>query len=229
MVNSKITPSNILHFGKKSVEDDVVEDMICVDNILDYASSDNVSDALKNLYGKSGLLKGVKAVNPRHKIAGFLRTVETNSDDWGTGIKGIYACDEGEILVIKCSNDDYAIWGGLASRSAMMHGVRGTVIIGCSRDTNDILDMDFPVFSRGVMSSAGFPNNNGTVDCTLLVDDLLIKSGDFIICDVDGCVVVSRDCLDEVMGEINRIKRFENDCFNSLSDGDVRLDDLVGF
>ncbi len=230
MVKGKITPNTILHFGKSSVEDeDVVEDLICVENILDRASSDNVSDALKNLYGKSGLLRGVKALNPKHKIAGFIRTVSTNSDDWGTGIKGIYACEKDEILVINCSNDDYAIWGALASRSAKMHGVQGTVIIGFSRDTDDVLNMDFPLFSRGVASCAGFPHNNGTIDSKLFVDDLIIESGDFIICDIDGCVVVSRDCLDEVLEEVNRIKQFEIECFNKLSEGNSRLDDLVGF
>lgn len=230
MVKGNITPKNILHFGKDTVDDeDVVEDMIRIDNILDFVSSDNVSDALKNLYGKSGLLKGVKPINPKHKIAGFIRTVETNSDDWGTGIKGIYACDEDEILVIKCSNDNYAIWGGLASYSAKIHGLKGTVIIGLSRDTSDVLEMDFPLFSRGVMSSAGFPYNNGSIDSPLLVDNLVIESGDFIICDVDGCVVVSRNCLDDVLDELNNIKNFENDCIKSLSEGKLGLDDLVGF
>lgn len=133
MSKGKITPNNILHFNKKSkVEEDRDCDGITLDNILERASSDNVSDALKNLYGKSGLLKYVKPLSNDFKVAGFIRTAETNSNDWGTGVKAIYSCDEDEILLIKCSNNDYAIWGGLASLAALTHGLKATVIIGSS-------------------------------------------------------------------------------------------------
>ena len=80
-----------------------------MENILEKVSSDNVSDALKNLYSYSGLLKSVKPINSKNKIAGFVRTAETSSKDWGTGIKAIYTCENDEILLIKCSDNDYAI------------------------------------------------------------------------------------------------------------------------
>ena len=231
MARGKITPNNILHFNRKSVvdeEDAFVRD-ITVDNIIDVASSDNVSDAMKNLLGRSGLLRGVKAVNPVCKVAGFVRTVETSSYDWGTGIKGIYACSEGEILVIKCSNNDYAIWGGLASCSAQVHGVGATVIIGSSRDTEDILSMGYPVFSQDIKSCAGLPSNEGVIGENLIVDDMVISDGDFAVCDVDGVVIVPREHLDEVIDEVNNIKNFESSCFKKITEDNQRLDDLVGF
>ena len=58
-------------------------------------------------------------------------TVETASDDWGTVIQGIYAAKKGDVLVIKCSDDDPAVWGEMASSTAQKRGVVGTVIHVC--------------------------------------------------------------------------------------------------
>lgn len=230
MVNGKITPKRILNFNKPQDVDDVESaDEITLDNLIEKVSSDNVSDALKNLYSTYGLIKQVKPLNPKHKVAGFVKTVETNSNDWGTGIKGIYTCSDDEILVIKCSDNDYAIWGGLASCAAQIHGLQATVIIGSSRDTEDILELDFPVFSQKVQSRAGLPLNNGSLGCDLLVGDLVIKSGDFIIGDVDGVVVVPQEKLDEVIIELNRLKKFERTVARKLVEDNLHMDEIVGF
>ena len=107
MSRGKITPNNILHFNNKGnvYEDIDVPLKLSADNLLDFASSDNVSDALKSLYGFSGLVSGVKPVCDDFAVCGFIRTVETSSFDWGTGIKAIYECNPGEILFIKCSDN----------------------------------------------------------------------------------------------------------------------------
>ncbi len=230
MAHGKITPQNILHFNKPQ-KSDLKEDCceITLENILDEVSSDNVSDALKNLYSTYGLLKDVKPLNSEHKIAGFVKTVETGSNDWGTGIKGIYACEDNEVLLIKCSDNDYAVWGGIASCAAQRHGVQATVIVGSSRDSEDILEMDYPLFSQKVQSRAGLPLNKGTVGQNLIIDDLVVKNGDFIIGDIDGVVVISQENLEEVLAELNRIKKFEKDVVKKLVDENQRMDEIIGF
>ena len=230
MSNGRITPKSILNFNKP-VDDDE-EDAVCevtLDNLVDMVSSDNVSDALKNLYSSYGLLEDVKPLNPKHKIAGFVRTAETNSIDWGTGIKAIYACKKDEILLIKCSDNDYAMWGGLASCAAKEHGLQATVIVGSSRDTEDILELDFPVFSQKIQSRAGLPLNKGTLEQTLLVGDLVIETGDFIVGDVDGVVVIPQDKLEEVIVELNRLKKFERSVFEKIMYDKQQMDDIIGF
>ena len=230
MSNGKITPQSILHFNKSSeVDDDVESCEITLDNIAEKVSSDNVSDALKNLYSSYGLLKDVKPINSKHKIAGFVRTAETNSNDWGTGIKAIYTCKENEILLIKCSDNDYAIWGGIATCAAKEYGLQATVIVGSTRDTEDILELDFPIFSQKVQSRAGLPLNNGTLEGTLFIDDLVIKTGDFVVGDVDGVVVIPQEKLDEVLIELNRIKKFELSAIEKLVNEKQHMDDIVGF
>ncbi|MBR0472853.1 MAG: RraA family protein [Methanosphaera sp.] len=231
MSKNKITPNSILHFNKKATEDEdvIMADEITLDNILEKSSSDNVSDAMKNLYGEYGLVRDVKPLNGTDRVSGFIRTVDTNSNDWGTCIKGIYACRPGEILFIKCSDDEYAVWGELASSAAYAHGVKATVIVGASRDTSEIIELGFPLFSRTTMSRAGLPLNRGVIGEDLFINDLVIRTGDFAVCDSDGVVVIPRDKIDEVLEEVNNIKKFEQKIIKELFEDNKRLDDIVGF
>ena len=43
----------------------------------------------------------------------------------------------------------YALWGGLMSARAIKLKAAGAVLDGFSRDTSEIYDLDFPVFSHG--------------------------------------------------------------------------------
>lgn len=228
MAKGKITPNNLLHFNRnKKKEENVEVEEVVLENIEQKSSSDNVSDAMKNLYGVYGLIKDVKPLNEKHKVAGFIRTVETNSNDWGTCIKGIYACNPGEILFIKCSDDDYAVWGELASTAAQEYGLKATVIVGASRDTNDILKLDYPVFSTTKMSRAGLPLNRGSIGEKLLIGTILVKTGDFAICDSDGVVVIPEEQIEEVLLELNNIKKFEGNCIKQLFEDNKHLDDIL--
>lgn len=222
MSTGKITPNNILHLNRKK------QNKITLDNLLEISSTDNVSDAMKNLYGKQGLIKDIKPINPASKVVGKIRTVETNSDDWGTCIKGIYAAKPGEILFIKCSDDEHAVWGEMASQAAKKHGLKATVIYGISRDTEDILKLNYPVFSKGLKSRAGLPSNKGTVNSRLILDDNVIVNGDLLVGDRDGVVIIPQEKINEVLEEVNNIKKFESKCIKELLDKDEQLDLILG-
>ena len=55
----------------------------------------------------------------------------------------------GEIYVCTGASPRYALWGGLMSARAMTLGAVGAVLDGYHRDTREILDLGFPVFSSG--------------------------------------------------------------------------------
>ena len=224
MSGNNISPRSLLHLGKDDVED--LEDD---QGYFSFGySSDIVSDALKNLYGFSGLLRGVKPVSGGVSVHGFVRTAVTGSDDWGTCIKAIYECEPGEILLVQCSDENFAVWGELASRAALNHGLAATVIVGSTRDTRAVIELGYPLFSSSVKSCAGKASNNGKISCDLFIGDMVVCTGDFIICDDDGVVVVSKDNFDEVLSEAESIKNFENECVHRMMDDDENLDDILG-
>ena len=125
---AKITPKSILKQNRK-------EKKITEKNLEQKASSDNVSDAMKNIFNISGVIEGIKPIDNSFKVVGRIRTAQTDSNDWGTLIKAIYECKEDEILFVKCSDDKKAVWGEMASTAALKNKLKATVIFGASRDT----------------------------------------------------------------------------------------------
>lgn len=221
MSTHKITPKNILHNNKSKKQE------ITLDNLLEKSSTDNVSDAMKNLYGKHGLIKGIKPIDSSFKILGKIRTVKTSSDDWGTCIKGIYQAEIDEILFIECSDDDYAVWGEMASTAAKKENIQATVIYGASRDTEDIIKLGYPVFSKDIKSRAGKPLNDGSLNERLIIDDIPIINGDVLVGDQDGVVIIPQENVQEVLHEVNNIKKFETDCLKEMFDKDIPLDEIL--
>lgn len=220
MSANKITPKNILNHGKDKKK-------ITLDNLLEKATTDNVSDAVKKVCGKNGVIKGVKPIDDSYKIVGKIRTAQTNSSDWGTGIKAIYECEENEILFIDCSDDDTAIWGELASRASKEYGLQATVINGASRDTEGIRELGYPVFSKVTMPNAGYALNNGVINERLNVNGNIIVPGDYIVGDSEGVVVIPKERLDDVLEEVNNIKKFEKEIMNQLS-YENHMDEILG-
>lgn len=216
---NKITPKSILNHGKN-------RNKITLDNLLDKATTDNISDAMKKVCGKNGVIRDVKSIDGKSKIVGKIRTAQTNSSDWGTGIKAIYECEENEILFIDCSDDETAIWGELASQAAQQHGLQATVINGASRDTEGIKQLGYPVFSKATMPNAGYALNNGVINERIDIDGNIIVNGDYIVGDSEGVVVIPKECLEEVLEEVNNIKKFETELMKEMSE-DKHLDEIL--
>ncbi|PAV07151.1 RraA family protein [Methanosphaera cuniculi] len=218
---AKITPKSILKQNRK-------EKKITEKNLEQKASSDNVSDAMKNIFNISGVIEGIKPIDNSFKVVGRIRTAQTDSNDWGTLIKAIYECKEDEILFVKCSDDKKAVWGEMASTAALKNKLKATVIFGASRDTNEIKDLGYKVFSKTTRSNAGLPSYEGTIGEDIIIDDRIIKTGDLLIGDSDGVVIVSQDDVDTILKEVNNIKKFEDKCIKKLVDEDLNLDDILG-
>ena len=208
---AKITPKSILKQNRK-------EKKITEKNLEQKASSDNVSDAMKNIFNISGVIESIKPIDNSFKVVGRIRTAQTDSNDWGTLIKAIY----------ECSDDKKAVWGEMASTAALKNKLKATVIFGASRDTNEIKDLGYKVFSKTTRSNAGLPSYEGTIGEDIIIDDRIIKTGDLLIGDSDGVVIVSQDDVDTILKEVNNIKKFEDKCIKKLVDEDLNLDDILG-
>ncbi len=221
-VDRIIKPQDIDVEGVKIEDLDLKENnynkFINLKNLLNNISSCQLSDAYNNLFRKKGTIKGLKSIN-NHKVYGRITTVETNSDDWGTGIMGIDFAGDYNILFIKSSDCDAAIWGELASRDAKGHGIKGVAIYGSVRDMDALLDLDFPIFALDYVSNAGKPAGLGKINPDLLIDGEIIRSGDFLFGDETGVVVIPEIVFDKVIAEALNIKLSELNIIDNINNG----------
>ena len=146
----------------------------------------------------------VKPLNPAMVVIGRAMTVvEEDVSGAGDGGPGnpfglmFHALDTmkpNEVYVCTGASPTYALWGGLMSTRARLLGVAGAVVHGYSRDTNEILDLNFPTFSYGGYAQDQGPRGR-VVDFRVPIemDGVTIEPGDIIFGDIDGvCVVPQR-------------------------------------
>ena len=159
-----------------------------VRRILTEVSTPNISDAAHRCpiwHGWHLTQKGVRMVGPAV-------TVRTLPGDWAKPVEAIDMCQPGDVLVIDAGGVAPAVWGELATNSAVNRKLAGVVVHGAIRDTRDIERLGIPVFARHVCAQAGEPKGLGEIGGTLRIDGLDCRPGDWIVGDEDGVVVIPK-------------------------------------
>jgi 3-hexulose-6-phosphate synthase/6-phospho-3-hexuloisomerase len=103
-------------------------------NILSGVSSSNVSDAMH----RGGDLTGLSPVTEGQRACGPAVTVRTYPGDWAKPVEAIDHAKEGDVIVITSGGVGPAVWGELATESAIQKKIAAVVIDGASRDTDEI-------------------------------------------------------------------------------------------
>ena len=112
------------------------------------------------------------------------------------------------VCVWDTSNDDEsAQWGEIMTMAAKRRGCRGAVVDGGVRDTDKVLEQDFPVFCR-YRTSNGMMGRFRMIgyQIPIRIGGVDINPGD-VIC--DGAIVVPRRLAWEVLLEAEQILRNE--------------------
>ena len=81
------------------------------------------------------------------------------------------------MIVIDAGGIAPAVWGELATNSAIQRGVAGVVIYGAARDTGDIRELGFPLFCTLVTPTAGEPKGFGEIGVPIRIDGVTIVAG----------------------------------------------------
>jgi 3-hexulose-6-phosphate synthase/6-phospho-3-hexuloisomerase len=181
---------------------------------LEMVSTANISDAMHRF----GDLPGLRPVVPGLKMAGPVVTVRTYPGDWAKPVEAIDVAGPGEVIIIDALGQGPAMWGELATHSAIQRGIAGVVSEGAVRDTPEIRELKFPVWTRLIMPTAGEPKGFGEINVPIKVGGILIHPGDWAVGDDDGVVILPKaraaefanramDVLEKenrLRGEINR-------------------------
>jgi len=111
--------------------------------------------------------------------------------DSGISHAAIALAEKGEVLVIDAGGyENVAIWGAFMTHAAMARGIAGVVIDGANRDTAEIQELGFPLYSRAQVPSGGHKDFGGIIDGPISCGGCPVRPGDLIIGDDDGIAVV---------------------------------------
>jgi 4-hydroxy-4-methyl-2-oxoglutarate aldolase len=169
-----------------------------------------ISDILDSLgYRNQVLQPGVVPAqpDPNQVLVGRAATVlvgpqyEVVAQPYTNQIAAIDALQPGDVVVSGVgSMTNVAVWGELFSNAAKARGARGFLTDGCHRDTRMVLDLGFPVFSRGPrpvdISGRGTVISIGR---PVEVAGVVVHPGDVVFAEVDGVVIIPQDVAEETM------------------------------
>ena len=118
-----------------------------------------------------------------------------------------------------------APWGELLSTASHMRGSTGAIVDACTRDVKQIMEMGFPVFSRGIkpIDSQG-RGYLEAYDIPIRCGDITVKPGEIVFGDYDGIIVIPKEVEDEVLTKAVEKVAGENNTRRELLKGKLLAD-----
>ncbi|MDB5894261.1 MAG: methyltransferase [Rhodoferax sp.] len=156
---------------------------------------------LADVAGRRGAMHGrIKPLHPRMKLAGTAITVEVRAGDNLMIHAAIALAKPGDVLVIDGKGDQTsALMGTIMMTACRQLGIAGVVLDGAARDSLEIDEMDYPVFSVGTNPNGPTKNVGGRIGHPVCVGGVTVYPGDFVIGDADGVVVVERGKIEALL------------------------------
>lgn len=145
--------------------------------------------------GKKGLLgPEIMPIQRGARIGGSAVTVESAPGDNLMVHAAIEVLQDGDVLVVALTEPGiHGMVGDLLASSMRRHGAIGLVIDSAVRDSAELNEMAFPVWTRAIHSAGTAKATPGSVNVPVLIAGAAINPGDVIVADDDGVVVVARD------------------------------------
>jgi 4-hydroxy-4-methyl-2-oxoglutarate aldolase len=152
---------------------------------------------LADVAGRRGAMHGrIQALRPRMQVAGPAFTVEVRPGDNLMIHAAMSLAKPGDVLVIDGKGDQTsALMGTIMMTACKQLGIAGVIIDGAVRDSLEIDEMDFPVFSVGTNPNGPTKNIGGRIGHPVSCGGVTVNPGDFVLADADGVVVVEREKL----------------------------------
>lgn len=127
------------------------------------------------------------------RLAGSAITVSCHPGDNLMIHAAVEVCHPGDILVVtNTAPSTHGMFGELLAASLMSRGVVGLVIDAGVRDTAELREIGFPVWSRHVSCQGTVKASPGSVNVPVILGGVVVHPGDAIVADDDGVVVVAR-------------------------------------
>jgi 4-hydroxy-4-methyl-2-oxoglutarate aldolase len=204
---------------RSSAMQDSTQDWQILSNRLGECYTGAVYDVMREFGFKNCVLPhGIRALDPETSVAGRVFTMQGRPDPNCTVHESVMRWTEflsdapqGHVIVCQPHNHSLALMGELSAETLHLRGVRGYIVDGGCRDNAFIRKLKFPVFARlqtprdiagaWTIESLGEP---------IEIEGVPVRTGDFVLADIDGIVVIPQEQAEAVISEVHRVMNTEN-------------------
>jgi 4-hydroxy-4-methyl-2-oxoglutarate aldolase len=168
--------------------------------------------AVDAMGGRGALDHRIKALAPMTSVmVGVVITCHCGPADNLALFAALAAAKPGDVLV--AATDGFAgtsIAGDLLMGMARNRGLAGLVTDGLARDVAGILGVGLPVYCIGLSPNSPARNGPGSVGLPVVVGGVAVESGDIVIGDDDGVVVIARREAGDVLARLADVRAAES-------------------
>jgi len=176
--------------------------------------------------GRRGYLgPDLRPIQQGTKVGGSALTVLSHPGDNLMIHAAVEVCQPGDVLVVtNTAPSTHGMFGDLLASSLMARGVVGLVMDAGVRDTMDLREMGFAVWTRHVSCEGTVKNTPGSVNVPISINGVIIEPGDVVCADDDGVVAVPRSEAAWALEQSNARLQNETASRARLQAGELGLD-----
>jgi 4-hydroxy-4-methyl-2-oxoglutarate aldolase len=153
----------------------------------------------------------IKPIDPARAVFfGPAMTCATGPSDNLAIFGAIAQAHPGDVIVI--ASDSFTGTASIGDNLAGMARNRGAVAMvtdGMVRDLAELERVGLPIASRGVTPNSCVRSGPGNVGLPVIVGGVAVESGDMVVGDRDGVVIVPRARLDAVLTRLETVRKAE--------------------
>ncbi len=143
-------------------------------------------------------------------FVGSALTVTTPPSDNLAPYVAISLAKPGDVLVVSAENcESAAVIGDIMVGMARNAGCVAVVTDSMVRDIEGLEQVGLPVYARGLTPSSPFKNGPGKIGYPVSIGNVVIESGDVLVGDRNGVVVVPRATVPDVLKALEGVKAKE--------------------
>ena len=184
-----------------------------------------VADALG---GRGAMAPAIKPVVPEQAIfCGVALPVHCGPADNLAVMMSLPHVQKGDVII--AATDGYcetAVTGDLLIGMLRNLGAVGFVTDGCVRDMVGLKSVGLPAWSMGVTPNSPHRNGPGTIGMPVNIAGHVVRSGDIVVADLDGVVIIPTEELASVLAKLPGIRAAEMAADESVRQG-ARLPDFL--
>ena len=154
------------------------------------------------------------------RVAGPALTVRTRAGDNLVVHRALDLAEPGDVLVVDAGGYlERAILGEIMGRYAVTRGLAALVVDGAVRDAEGLAAGPIPVFARGINHLGPYKDGPGEIHGPVSAGGTVVRSGDVVVGDGDGVVVVPHERAAEVVALGAARLRSEEEQFAQIAAG----------
>ena len=174
---------------------DIRRDITRIDAGTVQAASAYASSILADVAGRRGGLDGrIAALSPSMRVCGPAFTVEVRPGDNLMIHAAMAMAKPGDVLVIDGKADrTCALMGSIMLNACKKLGLAGVVLDASIRDTEELIELGFPVWAVGANPNGPTKFVPGRINWPVSCGGVTVSPGDLVVGDADGITVVERE------------------------------------